>query len=302
MDMQSPAKNHYPHFRFRSGEKKLFNPVLKKTFNNRPEERVRLRYVEYLIEEAGWKKNRIGFEIPVQLKQDPNKVRADLILYSSGNLTSFALIECKADSIKPGEQAAVQIARYNSSVKAPYLMVTNGDRDFWFKYSEKKAEISTPPDILKSSRKPDYEDLSYWSDRGFISNESPSETHPFLILFLNTWFVNNGLSARYLNLNPPFLNHSAAHFYAIKSFGNKNKAALTMMDDGNGSTKMIITINNEDKNIGLIEWIAGSDAISIYRPNQTEKTDIIKLPGIDLRNPEIKSIKKIPEQALSLFD
>ncbi len=299
--MQSKVKNHFPQFRFRNGKKKLFNPVLKKLFVNRPEERVRLRYVEYLIEETEWKKNRIGFEIPVQIEQDANKVRADLILYSSGNLSPFALIECKADSIKPGEQAAVQIARYNRSVKAPYLMVTNGEKDFWFKNSGEKVIHSDPPVSVQKSSKPDYEDPDYWSERGFISKSTSPETHPFLILFLNTWFVNEASTVRYLNLNPPFLNHSAAHYYSIIDLGDNHKAALSVLDDGNGSTKMIITLNDMNKNIGLIEWIAGRGGLTIYRPDRTEKTDLKKLPGIDLQNPEVKSIKKIPEQALSLF-
>jgi hypothetical protein len=80
--MKSIAIHHFPLIIPQPGEKYLYNPVLKKRFKNRPEERVRLRWVEYLLHQTEWPKSRIGFEAPVSLPQEENTLRADLVLYN----------------------------------------------------------------------------------------------------------------------------------------------------------------------------------------------------------------------------
>lgn len=303
--MQSPAKNHYPHFRFRNGEKKLFNPVLKKTFANRPEERVRLRYTDYLLEEAGWGKNRIGFEIPVKLPQDANKVRADLMLYSD-KTDPFALIECKAEAVKPGENAAVQIARYNSSLKAPYLMVTNGEQDHWFNYRDEKAVPAAAPVISNQQPLTVYENAGYWISRGFISAQTDPELHPFMIRLLKTFFTGEN-RVRYFDLSPDFLSFPAGHYYSVHRNNESYQSALTLSDSGSGSTNMIITVNKNGRNAGLIEisidsLFTGSDEICLHLPGQEKKISRTLISGICLDKPDQTLIKKIPEQAVSLFD
>ncbi|NIT57520.1 MAG: hypothetical protein GWN00_15210, partial [Aliifodinibius sp.] len=59
--MLSIAKHIYPRVVWRDREKKLWNPIHKKALKNLPEERVRLRIMEALIQ-RGWSKHRISTE------------------------------------------------------------------------------------------------------------------------------------------------------------------------------------------------------------------------------------------------
>ena len=94
---------HYPQFIFRGTEKKLWNPITKKDYKNRPEERVRLRIIEYLIEELKWSKNKISTEAPLKLPTDKGVSRTDVVCYDD-RFEPYLLIECKAESIQINEQ------------------------------------------------------------------------------------------------------------------------------------------------------------------------------------------------------
>ncbi|HMB41744.1 MAG TPA: type I restriction enzyme HsdR N-terminal domain-containing protein, partial [Balneolaceae bacterium] len=137
--MKSASLYHFPQVIIEDGQKWLFNPVLKKRFKNRPEERVRLQWVDFLLNQTDWNKNRIGFETPVQLRREDRALRADLLLYSD-DVAPYALIECKSDQIKLSDSTAVQAARYNSLLHAPYIILTNGREDLVYKVEDGTAK------------------------------------------------------------------------------------------------------------------------------------------------------------------
>lgn len=163
--MQSVAQDHFPQYVFRDGTKLLWNPVLKKSFVDRPEERVRLQIVDYLILEAGFSASRISFESPVNLPRDKSASRTDIICFDK-DFKPFLLAECKAPEIALNEKASVQIARYNQKVKAPFLLITNGLEDLWFDtQSDSVSSLSHIPEKF-NARSTVKRDFEYWNKEG----------------------------------------------------------------------------------------------------------------------------------------
>ncbi len=112
-------------FRFKNSENKIaaFDEIRKKFIILTPEEWVRLHTIQYLISELNYPKSLINVE--KQLKLGKRIKRYDIVVYNSvGEI--HIIVECKAPSIKITQDTFDQIARYNMSMDATYLMVTNG--------------------------------------------------------------------------------------------------------------------------------------------------------------------------------
>lgn len=165
--MASLIAHHFPIVRPRDAEKAWFNPIQKIRAADRPEERVRLRMVEFLVREAGFSPNRITTELPVKAYRDQTALRADILCFDAF-LRPLLLIECKAESVRLDEKVAMQAAKYNSTVKAPYVMVTNGVRDLLFCIREDGSVEFVDdfravfPASAESART-----IEYWQERGF---------------------------------------------------------------------------------------------------------------------------------------
>ena len=112
-------------FRFKNSENKvaIFDEIRKKFIILTPEEWVRQHVTQYLLQEKKYPKSYINVEKLIKIN-DLTK-RYDLVVFQpSGAL--FLLVECKAPEVKITQQTFDQIARYNLTLKAKYLMVTNG--------------------------------------------------------------------------------------------------------------------------------------------------------------------------------
>tara|TARA_R100001369_G_scaffold22674_1_gene41289 strand:- start:46110 stop:46556 length:447 start_codon:yes stop_codon:yes gene_type:complete len=117
-------------FRFKNSENKIaaFDEIRKKFILLTPEEWVRLHTVQYLISEKNYPKSLINVE--KQLRLGKRIKRYDIVVYKpSGEI--HIIIECKAPSVKITQDTFDQIARYNMSLKANFLMVTNGLEHFY---------------------------------------------------------------------------------------------------------------------------------------------------------------------------
>lgn len=101
----------------------IFDIVRKKYLLLTPEEWVRQHVVHYLIFH---KKYPLGLmQIEKLIKYNSLKTRADILVLDT-NSNPLILVECKAPSVSIDKDAFFQIAKYNSSLKAKYLFVTNG--------------------------------------------------------------------------------------------------------------------------------------------------------------------------------
>ena len=113
------------NFRFKNSENKvsIFDEIRKKFIILTPEEWVRQHVVQFLLEEKKYPKSLINVE--KVLKINGLRKRYDVVVFNSDG-SIFILIECKAPEIKITQATFDQIARYNMTMNAQFLMVTNG--------------------------------------------------------------------------------------------------------------------------------------------------------------------------------
>lgn len=113
------------NFRFKNSENKvsIFDDIRKKFIILTPEEWVRQNTIQFLLQEKSYPKSYLNIEKLIKIN-DIIK-RYDIVVFQPDG-TIFLLIECKAPGIKITQETFDQIARYNLTLKAQYLMVTNG--------------------------------------------------------------------------------------------------------------------------------------------------------------------------------
>ena len=112
-------------FRLKNSENNthIFDVIRKKFVVLQPEEWVRQHCVQYLIQEKNYPISLINVEKVVLI--NGLKKRYDIVVFNPDG--SLALVvECKAPKVKISQAVFDQIARYNLTLKASYLMVTNG--------------------------------------------------------------------------------------------------------------------------------------------------------------------------------
>jgi hypothetical protein len=131
-------------FRFKNSENKvaIFDEIRKKFIIDTPEEWVRQHVVQFLLQDKKYPKSHINVE--KLLKINGLNKRYDVVVYKpDGNIT--ILIECKAPGVKISQSTFDQIARYNMTLNADYLMVTNGLNHYFCKmdYQNEKYDFLT---------------------------------------------------------------------------------------------------------------------------------------------------------------
>ena len=126
-------------FRFKNSENKvaIFDEIRKKFIINTPEEWVRQHVIQFLLQDKKYPKSHINVE--KLLKINDITKRYDVVVFKpDGNIT--ILVECKAPEIKISQSTFDQIARYNMTLKADYLMVTNGLNHYFCKMDYEKEQ------------------------------------------------------------------------------------------------------------------------------------------------------------------
>lgn len=112
-------------FRFKNSENKtaIFDEIRKKFVVLTPEEWVRQHVIHFLITEMKYPKSWINVEKVIKINGLTK--RYDIVVFNP-NGSIFLLVECKAPQITLTQETFNQIARYNLTLNAQYLMVTNG--------------------------------------------------------------------------------------------------------------------------------------------------------------------------------
>ena len=119
-------------FRFKNSENKvsIFCVIRKKFIFLTPEEWVRQHVVQYLIVEKKYPKSLINVEKTLKIN-DLTK-RYDVVIFNN-NGSINVLVECKSADIKISQGTFDQLARYNLTLKANLLMLTNGLNHYFCK-------------------------------------------------------------------------------------------------------------------------------------------------------------------------
>lgn len=112
-------------FRFKNKENKpaIFDAIRKKFVILQPEEWVRQHCLQFLIADKKYPKSHINVEKKLTINQLTK--RYDIVVFNTDG-SIFLIVECKAPNVAINQQVFDQIARYNLSLNAEYLMVTNG--------------------------------------------------------------------------------------------------------------------------------------------------------------------------------
>ena len=141
-------------FRFKNSENKvsIFDEIRKKFIILTPEEWVRQHVIQFLLVEKKYPKSLINVE--KVLKINDLRKRYDVVVFNPDG-SIFILIECKAPEIKTAQATFDQIARYNMTLKAEFLMVTNGHNHYFCQMdfeNEKYEFLKELPDYLGENK------------------------------------------------------------------------------------------------------------------------------------------------------
>jgi len=119
----SLQKLNLPSSDFRIENDLIFDPVRKKWVALTPEEWVRQNFIAYLINDKKYPRSLIKVEQVIQAFKKTR--RCDAVIHTN-EIKPLAILECKKTDVKINEKTFKQIALYNSALKAPYLIITNG--------------------------------------------------------------------------------------------------------------------------------------------------------------------------------
>jgi hypothetical protein len=134
-----------PVFRFKeeNGKELIFDFIRKQWLLLNEEEWVRQNFVQFLVQELKYPAAMIAVEKEIQLGE--LKKRFDILVYDREH-KPWMLIECKAGEITLDEKVLMQVLRYNISMPANFLVITNGHfTHAWEKAGSELKEILQMP-------------------------------------------------------------------------------------------------------------------------------------------------------------
>ena len=109
----------------------ILDPVRRRFVKFTPEEWVRQNFIQYLINEGKYPPGLLGIE--VMFRFNKLKRRVDVLVHNRSG-EPVMIVECKAPEVALDEKVFEQAATYNIKYKVPYLVVTNGDHHYAFKF------------------------------------------------------------------------------------------------------------------------------------------------------------------------
>ena len=117
-------------FRFKNSENKtlIYDEIRKKFVVLQPEEWVRQHCIQFLLKDKAYPKSLINVE--KEIKVNNLRKRYDIVIFNSDG-SIHTIIECKSPKVEIDQATFDQIARYNLTLKANYLMVTNGINHYY---------------------------------------------------------------------------------------------------------------------------------------------------------------------------
>ena len=136
---------HEPVFRFKeeNGKEMIFDFIRKQWLQLNEEEWVRQNFIQFLVQELKYPLELIAVEKEIQLGD--LKKRFDILVYDHEH-KPWILIECKAGEVNLDEKALHQVLRYNISIPASFLVITNGHFTYaWKKTNGELKEIQQMP-------------------------------------------------------------------------------------------------------------------------------------------------------------
>ena len=129
----------------------IFDPLRRKYVVLTPEEWVRQHFVNYLVQQKGYPASRIANETAIRLNSLSR--RCDTVIYNK-QLEPLMILEYKEPRVTITHQVFDQVARYNSVLRVPYIVVSNGISHFCYRINFPTLDYQFLTDI------PFYSELS----------------------------------------------------------------------------------------------------------------------------------------------
>lgn len=120
------------------GRNYLWDRFRKKYILVQPEELVRQLLLIYLIEKKEFPPLRIALEKTLIINQ--RRKRFDALIYDD-KFQPMLLIECKAPDVNINFETIAQIANYNSILKVPFLILSNGIKTYFMQWEEASEQF-----------------------------------------------------------------------------------------------------------------------------------------------------------------
>ena len=121
---------------FNDGEAVLvYDIIRKKNVVLTPEEWVRQHFVHFAVDHLGYPKSLVKIESGHT--KNTMMRRTDIVLYNNQG-SPAVLIECKNSKEPLNQKAVNQAIRYNSVLKAPFVIITNGVKNYCCFYNQKE--------------------------------------------------------------------------------------------------------------------------------------------------------------------
>jgi hypothetical protein len=140
-----------PRLQTENGVTKIFDTVRRKWLVLTPEEWVRQHLVTYLHSHKSCPLGLMAIER--SLKMNGMVRRSDVVVFGRNN-NPLLLAECKAPGIRLSQRTFDQAARYNMTLRVPYLMITNGLEHFCCRIDFEHQSYAFLPEI------PDFTEMS----------------------------------------------------------------------------------------------------------------------------------------------
>lgn len=130
-------KIEYPSYSYKirndNGRDFIFDVVRRQWVNLTPEEWVRQNFLQHLLLNKGYPAALIAVEKEIKLGELTK--RCDIVIYNTLGVPEL-IVECKAMEVEISTKTLDQVLRYNMSIPARYLIVTNGSFSFGYERSE----------------------------------------------------------------------------------------------------------------------------------------------------------------------
>ncbi|HPE40375.1 MAG TPA: type I restriction enzyme HsdR N-terminal domain-containing protein [Bacteroidales bacterium] len=123
-----------------NGKTEIFDPIRKKWVVLTDEEKVRQYCIQRLIQKHGFSPALIGIE--KQLIVNGMSKRYDIVVFNNEG-QPLLVIECKASHVKIDQSVVEQVGRYNKTLQADIVGVTNGHQSYFFKVDFNTEQIVT---------------------------------------------------------------------------------------------------------------------------------------------------------------
>lgn len=108
----------------RKGRDFIFDPFRKKWILLTPEEWVRQHFLQFLTQVLNYPSSLIAIEKKIIIGE--MQKRFDIVVYDA-NTKPWMVVECKEMNVPLTEKTLQQALRYNSSLQANYMVITNGN-------------------------------------------------------------------------------------------------------------------------------------------------------------------------------